>query len=233
MTSQRRYFSCPPIDEGSVTLAGEEFHHIANVMRARIGRRSGDRRRPGELGAGGDPENGPPFPAGGGNRIEMRSQACRSRVIIAPSLTKSHAMNWMIEKLSEMGVDEIWPVIAERTDAHFGAALLAKVGKDRLPVAEGQPQVLWRTEILPPVLPANSSTLRRESRRRSCWKLKARTACVLRSRFPSWPSSVLRAILPRRSGDWLRDRWICRLPDQRRHPENRNRRPGGRRHSEK
>jgi len=148
LTSQRRYFSCPPIDEGSVTLAGEEFHHISVVMRARIG-------------------DEVEVVDGRGNwvravirkmdRHSLRAEAIEAKcevrpavnVVIAPSLTKSHAMNWMIEKLSEMGVDEIWPVIAERTDAHFGAALLEKWEK----IASQSLKVnrrLWRTEIRPP-----------------------------------------------------------------------------------
>lgn len=149
MTTQRRYFSNLPIGEDSITLDGEEFHHIATVMRARVGDevemvdgkgkwvRSVIRKM---------------------DRHSLRAEVIESkfetkpavRVIIAPSLTKSHAMNWMIEKLSEMGVDEIWPIIAERTDAHSSTALLEKWEK----LASQSLKVnrrLWRTEIRPPV----------------------------------------------------------------------------------
>jgi 16S rRNA (uracil1498-N3)-methyltransferase len=89
-------------------------------------------------------------------RAEVIESRCEARpavhVIIAPSLTKSHAMNWMIEKLSEMGVDEIWPIIADRTDARSGAALLEKWEK----IASQSLKVnrrLWRTEVRPPISP--------------------------------------------------------------------------------
>ena len=42
------------------------------------------------------------------------------RVIISPSLTKGHAMNWLIEKLTELGVDEIRPLVCDRTDVAYG-----------------------------------------------------------------------------------------------------------------
>ena len=147
--TQRRYFSSQPIDGDSVTLAGEEFRHIVTVMRAQVG-------------------NEMEIVDGRGKwvravirkmdhhslRAEVVESKCEARpavhVIIAPSLTKSHGMNWMIEKLSEMGVDEIWPIIAERTDACSSEALLEKWKK----IASQSLKVnrrLWRTEIRPPI----------------------------------------------------------------------------------
>ena len=75
------------------------------------------------------------------------------RVIIAPSLTKGHAMNWLIEKLSEMGVDEIRPLVCERTDVAWNAAQLRrweKIAAQSLKVN----RKYWLTRILPPVSPA-------------------------------------------------------------------------------
>jgi 16S rRNA (uracil1498-N3)-methyltransferase len=74
------------------------------------------------------------------------------RVIIAPSLTKGHAMNWLIEKLSEMGVDEIRPLLCERTDVAWNMAQLRrweKIAAQSLKVNRRY----WLTRILPPATP--------------------------------------------------------------------------------
>jgi 16S rRNA (uracil1498-N3)-methyltransferase len=147
--NKRRFFSVQPIGGDSLTLDGEEFHHITTVMRARAGdeleivdgRGKWARAVITKLG-----------------RCSIQAEVIElktedkppARVIIAPSLTKSHAMNWMIEKLSEMGVDEIRPVVTERTDAQPGKALREKWEK----IASQSLKVnrrLWRTEIRTPV----------------------------------------------------------------------------------
>ena len=145
----RRYFSSQSIDEDFVTLAGEEFRHIATVMRARVGDEMEVVDGRGKWVRAVIRKMDRHFLRA--DVIESKSETRPAvNVIIAPSLTKSHAMSWMIEKLSEMGVDEIWPIIAERTDAHASAALLEKWEK----IASQSLKVnrrLWRTEIRPPI----------------------------------------------------------------------------------
>jgi 16S rRNA (uracil1498-N3)-methyltransferase len=75
------------------------------------------------------------------------------RVVIAPSLTKGHAMNWLVEKLTELGVDEIRPLSCERTDVAYGASQLRcweKIAAQSLKVN----RKYWLTRIFAPVSPA-------------------------------------------------------------------------------
>lgn len=135
-----------------VTIDGEEYHHIAKVMRCRPGDELEIVNGQGRLLYG---------------RIAALKNRCLQvnvqrfedfpmpapRVIIAPSLTKGHAMNWLIEKLTEMGVDEIRPLLCERTDVAYSAAQLRrweKIAAQSLKVNKKY----WLTRIFPPVSPA-------------------------------------------------------------------------------
>jgi 16S rRNA (uracil1498-N3)-methyltransferase len=76
------------------------------------------------------------------------------RVLIAPALTKGHAMNWLIEKLTEMGVDEIRPLLCERTDVSYTAGTLQrweKIAAQSLKVNKKY----WLTRIFTPVHPTD------------------------------------------------------------------------------
>ena len=154
------------------------------------------------------------------------------RVIIAVSLTKGHAMNWLIEKLSEMGGrrDPAAGLRAHRCLLERGAA--AALGKDRRPVAQGQPQVLADAHPAP-------GLARRPHRRRrgDAGKGPARYRCHPQAgaagRLPGpGRHRPARRFQRRRKGDVPRQR-LCAGAGQRRHPENRDRRPGRRRHPEK
>ena len=149
---QRRFFSPNEMANGQVSIDGEEYHHVANVMRCRPGD---------EL----------EIVNGRGRLLHGRIAALKNRslqvdvqrfedfpmppprVIIAPSLTKGHAMNWMIEKLTEIGVDEIRPLRCERTDVATNASQLRrweKIAAQSLKVN----RKYWLTRIFAPVSPA-------------------------------------------------------------------------------
>ncbi len=149
---QRRFFSPNDVVNDQVTIDGEEYHHIANVMRCRPGDELEIVNGRGRLLHG---------------RITALKSRClqvhvrqyedfpapATRVIIAPSLTKGHAMNWLIEKLTEMGVDEIRPLLCERTDVACSAAQIRrweKIAAQSLKVNKKY----WLTRIFPPVSPA-------------------------------------------------------------------------------
>ena len=71
-------------------------------------------------------------------------------VIVAPSLLKQHPMNVMVEKLTEIGVDEIRPVMFTRTDETHSPGRLKKwnrIASQSLKVNKR----LWLTDIYPPV----------------------------------------------------------------------------------
>lgn len=150
--SQRRFFSPNEIVNNQVTIDGEEYHHIAKVMRCRPGDELEIVNGRGRLLRG---------------RIASLKNHClqvkilhfedfpmpEPRVTIAPSLTKGHAMNWLIEKLTEMGVDEIRPLLCERTDVAYGPPHLRrweKIAAQSLKVNKKY----WLTRIFPPVPPA-------------------------------------------------------------------------------
>ena len=134
------------------SIDGEEYHHVANVMRCRSGDELEIINGRGRLLHG---------------RISSLKNHClqvkvlrfenfpmpKPRIIIAPSLTKGHAMNWLIEKLTEMGMDEIRPLLCEATDVSYNASQLRrweKIAAQSLKVN----RKYWLTRIFPPVSPA-------------------------------------------------------------------------------
>jgi 16S rRNA (uracil1498-N3)-methyltransferase len=63
-------------------------------------------------------------------------------------------MNWLIEKLSELGVDEIRPLVCERTDVAWNptqSRRWEKIAAQSLKVNRSY----WLTRILPPASPAD------------------------------------------------------------------------------
>lgn len=72
------------------------------------------------------------------------------KTIIAPSLIKKKSMSLMIEKLTELGVDEIRPVLYSRTDEKYQQSMLIKwqrIAGQSLKINKR----LWLTSIYPPV----------------------------------------------------------------------------------
>jgi 16S rRNA (uracil1498-N3)-methyltransferase len=149
---ERRFFTANEAVNGQVAVDGDEFHHIVHVMRHR---------------AGDEVE----IVNGRGGLVHGRIAAVKShslqvavqhsedfprpplRVVISPSLTKGHAMNWLVEKLTELGVDEIRPLVCERTDVAYGASQLRrweKIAAQSLKVN----RKFWLTRIFAPVSPA-------------------------------------------------------------------------------
>lgn len=149
---ERRFFSAHEAADGQVTVDGDEFHHMVHVMRCR---------------AGDEVE----IVNGRGRWVRGRIAAVKARslqvavrasedfppppvrVAIAPSLTKGHAMNWLVEKLTELGVDEIRPLSCARTDVAFSAAQLRrweKIAAQSLKVNRRY----WLTRIFAPASPA-------------------------------------------------------------------------------
>jgi 16S rRNA (uracil1498-N3)-methyltransferase len=149
---QRRFFSPNEIVDNHLSIDGEECHHIAKVMRCRPGDELEIVNGRGRLVYG-------RIAVAKNNCLQVNVQRWQDfpmpapRVIIAPSLTKGHAMNWLIEKLTEMGVDEIRPLQCERTDVSFAATQLRrweKIAGQSLKVNKKY----WLTRIFPPVAPA-------------------------------------------------------------------------------
>ena len=149
---QRRFFSPNEMVNNQVTIDGEEYHHVAHVMRCRPGDELEIVNGRGRLLHG-------RIAALKNRSLQVDVLRCEDfpmpppRVIIAPSLTKGHAMNWLIEKLAEMGVDEVRPLSCERTDVATSAAQLRrweKIAAQSLKVN----RKYWLTRIFSPVSPA-------------------------------------------------------------------------------
>jgi 16S rRNA (uracil1498-N3)-methyltransferase len=134
-----------------MNIDGEEWHHIKTVMRCRVGDELEIVNGKGRLLYG-------RIAAIKSHSLQVEVRCVEDfpmpppRVIIAPSLTKGHAMNWMIEKLTEMGVDEIRPLRCERTDVSYSHSQLGrweKIAAQSLKVN----RKFWLTRISPPVSP--------------------------------------------------------------------------------
>src|SRR5437867_1969184 len=122
--SRRRFF-VDEVRRGEAALAGEEAEHLTRVLRAEVGQRyeicDGSRLYLGEI-------------------VEARKRAVRFRVVeelavaepavriaLLVSLIKFDRFEWMIEKATELGVETIVPVQAERSDKGLELAARKRV----------------------------------------------------------------------------------------------------------
>jgi len=100
----RRFFSANPPVNGRISLSGDELFHLRKVNRAKAGDEIEVINGKGFLFFGRIREIGKDEALIAVDRKEIEHQPLL-KTIIAPSLTKKKAMNLMIEKLTEMGVD--------------------------------------------------------------------------------------------------------------------------------
>jgi len=145
----RRFFSDNPVQDGWTSISGDEFHHLTSVMRAHT-----DDTIEIVDGAG-------TLIIGKIRRINKKEAKIHIlnqeregekpvKLIVAPAVLKKKSMGLMIEKLSEMGIDEIRPINFIRNDEPYSPALLKKWQK----IAQQSLKVnkkLWVSRIFPPV----------------------------------------------------------------------------------
>jgi 16S rRNA (uracil1498-N3)-methyltransferase len=145
----RRFISdCPPTD-GKVWVQGDELYHLKNVNRAKPGDPVEVINGKGTLYLGNIKEI-THLKAIVEVQEEQNIPELSPRLIVAPSLIKKKAMNLMIEKLSEVGVDEIRPIIFAHTDERFHESMLSrwdKITKQSLKINKR----LWSTRLYPPI----------------------------------------------------------------------------------
>lgn len=143
-----RFFSDNPVREGWTTITGPEFYHLKSVIRA----------QPDDTveiidGAGGlitgeirqISKNEAKIYIKNRRKVEPKP----ARLIVAPAIFKKKAMALMIEKLSEMGIEEIRPIEFIRSDEVYSTAQLdkwQKIAQQSLKVNKN----LWVTRIYPP-----------------------------------------------------------------------------------
>lgn len=123
--STRRFFSDRQAGEHRFIIEGDELHHLKTVNRAK----AGDQVQVFD-GRGGVYTGRVAAIQSSEAYVDIMSQEKFSkppvRVVLAPSLTSRRAMNVMMEKLTEIGVDEIRPVICARTDEKYTRSMLDK-----------------------------------------------------------------------------------------------------------
>jgi len=126
--SERFYVSEPPV-AGRVTLGGDEARHLARVMRARVGDEVAifdgrGRAWPARVVAVG---RGTVELAAG----ELRESPPRpgATLTLAVALPKGDRQKWLIEKLTELGVDVLVPLVTERGVAEATPAAIERLGR--------------------------------------------------------------------------------------------------------
>jgi len=105
-------------------LTGSHAVHLVRVLRARVGEEfdiaAGNRVRRGRISK--ITEERVEFDLG-----EHLATIAIPHVILLLAVFKFDRMEWAIEKVTELGVSRIMPVIAERTDAHLASASVKRV----------------------------------------------------------------------------------------------------------
>ena len=124
----RRRWIADEVSHNTAALVGNHARHLAQVLRAKLGQEF-------EISVGGELRTGRisrVLP----DRVEFElgnavvEEPCRS-ITIALAIFKFDRMEWAIEKSTELGVMQIVPVIAARTEKHLAAAAGKRVERWR------------------------------------------------------------------------------------------------------
>ncbi len=125
--TRRRWIADQVVGDRAV-LTGDHAAHLARVLRARIGQEyeisTGDRIRLGRVVSIADGQV--EFELG-----EEVPQASAPSVTLLLSVFKFDRMEWAIEKATELGVRQIVPIAARRSDAHLITAAGKRVERWR------------------------------------------------------------------------------------------------------
>jgi 16S rRNA (uracil1498-N3)-methyltransferase len=128
----RRRFIADEISGDRAALSGKHAAHLVRVLRVRVGQEF-------DIATGSNPN--PSVRRGRVTRIaddrvefelgEEVSPVSAVNLILVLAIFKFDRMEWAIEKCTELGVSQIVPVIAQRTDAHLAAASAKRVERWR------------------------------------------------------------------------------------------------------
>jgi len=121
----RRRFFVDVVEDGRAQIAGEQAHHLANVLRVESGQKFeiSDNRQVYLAEVESVGKNLISWRLV--ERIETPRRVVRSSLLA--SLVKFERFEWMIEKTTEVGVDDILPVIAERCETGLDKAALKRL----------------------------------------------------------------------------------------------------------
>jgi 16S rRNA (uracil1498-N3)-methyltransferase len=149
MSTTRRFLSDFDSHDRDIIITGEEFFHLKKVLRAKAGDPIEVINGRGKLVYG---EIQDIF----SDRAMVKIQKIRSEkkppvtIMVAPSLLKKKPMNQLVEKLSEIGVDEIRPVVYHRSESIFSDSEPEKWQKITLQSLKVNDR-LWMSEVFAPV----------------------------------------------------------------------------------
>ncbi|QDU86670.1 Ribosomal RNA small subunit methyltransferase E [Pirellulimonas nuda] len=125
-----RYFSETPIEGPLATLAGSEAHHLLHVMRAGPGDRvtlfDG-------AGAEFDAEVQTLARATATLRVLERREVSREsarELVLAVAIPKGDRQKWLVEKLTELGVTSLVPLLTERSVVRLAGSALDKLRRN-------------------------------------------------------------------------------------------------------
>ena len=151
--SERFFLDAPP-HEGRAVLTGDEARHLARVLRAREGDEI-------SVFAG----TGVEWPARivriGRDEIELETGAARAAaavpgppLVLAVALPKGERQKWLVEKLTELGVTRLVPLVTARGVAEATPAALVRLRRTVIEACKqcGRTTLL---EIDPPATPAD------------------------------------------------------------------------------
>ena len=135
-TVSDRFFSSLPIAGDRVVLDGQEAHHLLHVMRAAAGERV-------TLFDGSGAEFAAEIARCGRSEVVLRVLARHEvdrelpfELVVGVSLPKGDRQKWLVEKLTELGVTELVPLVTERGVAQPTEAALERLGRSVIEAAK-------------------------------------------------------------------------------------------------
>jgi 16S rRNA (uracil1498-N3)-methyltransferase len=126
--SERFFLTAPPI-AGRAVLSGEEARHLARVLRAKVGDSvsvfdGSGREWPARVTSIGRSEvsleTGDPA-----DEVPRRGP----RLTLAVALPKGERQKWLVEKLTELGVDSVVPLVTERGVAEATPSAIERLAR--------------------------------------------------------------------------------------------------------
>ncbi|MDO8302692.1 MAG: RsmE family RNA methyltransferase [Sedimentisphaerales bacterium] len=106
---------CPHIEQGITIVAGDEAHHLAKVLRCRVGDTVDLFDGKGITAVGVISKIGKDKVEISVSSLETHTPGETGRIIICASVAKGERNDWLVGKCTELGVDRICPVLFERT----------------------------------------------------------------------------------------------------------------------
>jgi 16S rRNA (uracil1498-N3)-methyltransferase len=133
----RRRWIADEVSGNRAALVGKHAQHLARVLRARIGQQF-------DIVADGRLRSGRVVSIDN-NRVEFElgdelPSAALPSIILLLAIFRFDRMEWAIEKVTELGVVRVVPLIAERSDAHLATAAEKRVERWRRIAREASQQ---------------------------------------------------------------------------------------------